>query len=430
MEGEPRDLVVITGASRGIGKATALALARYCDILGIFVDPRKEARAEETVAEIEGLGGRASFVLSDITTPLGRKVLIGQAAMAARDGQRVHLILNAAGGLEEGKRDYWARRINTEAQLSLAREFSKHIMSEGSVLVYPTSIFAHGFLPDELNGGRQFVQPPSYYLVAETKFDTERKLQEMAPTFAKRGQRLGFTIGQLIEGTAAYTLYKRYYPERLAAMASLCEGGVLHEAPDMGEAARFLILTGDLPNAHRIFVGGDQAELIDPTLAGDYTLDRAAIKKKLPMYGDIKLYADVFRSKKGSKRFGELDFTARDVDVEGHFEGDFADIKLYRGVDQTEMAGQSVGLTLLSMEPQAGFVPVYQEAHSRWLSTVLPGETIIAKAEVTSFTGRSARGKADLYVGDRKVSEHDNLVFGLIPDIDTARRLLQKQRAG
>ena len=59
---------VVTGASRGIGQATAIALARAgMDVASISLpDPE---HAPETVSEIEGAGRRALFVEGDVGDP-------------------------------------------------------------------------------------------------------------------------------------------------------------------------------------------------------------------------------------------------------------------------------------------------------------------------------------------------------------------------
>jgi NAD(P)-dependent dehydrogenase (short-subunit alcohol dehydrogenase family) len=58
---------IITGAGSGIGRATALLLAR--EGASIVVADQNEAGAKETVAQIEAAGGKAASVTVDVSTP-------------------------------------------------------------------------------------------------------------------------------------------------------------------------------------------------------------------------------------------------------------------------------------------------------------------------------------------------------------------------
>lgn len=60
-------VALVTGASAGIGKATAIAFGR--EGAGVVVAARREAESLETVAEIEALGSKAIFVPTDVKEP-------------------------------------------------------------------------------------------------------------------------------------------------------------------------------------------------------------------------------------------------------------------------------------------------------------------------------------------------------------------------
>ena len=85
-------VAVVTGGARGIGRATALALAD-AGAVTVVADLDAEASAE-AVAEIGALGGRAWAHAADVTREDSVDALF--AAAAEREG-RVDILINNAG---------------------------------------------------------------------------------------------------------------------------------------------------------------------------------------------------------------------------------------------------------------------------------------------------------------------------------------------
>jgi 3-oxoacyl-[acyl-carrier protein] reductase len=69
---------VVTGGSRGVGRATALLLKAAGADVGIGYRSRRE-EAESTVAALEALGGRAWAEQGDLTTPAAADRLVARA---------------------------------------------------------------------------------------------------------------------------------------------------------------------------------------------------------------------------------------------------------------------------------------------------------------------------------------------------------------
>jgi len=88
-----RQIAVITGASSGIGKLSALALARHGFDLAIA--GRRQAELEAVAAEAETLGARAHAVVADVADEAAVENLFAQTL--AQFG-RVDLLFNNAGG--------------------------------------------------------------------------------------------------------------------------------------------------------------------------------------------------------------------------------------------------------------------------------------------------------------------------------------------
>ena len=84
---------VITGSSRNIGKATALALA--ADGANIVVNGvQDQAAADAVVKEIEAMGGKAIAKLADVATKAGADALV-QAGVDAFGGVDI-MVVNAS----------------------------------------------------------------------------------------------------------------------------------------------------------------------------------------------------------------------------------------------------------------------------------------------------------------------------------------------
>jgi 3-oxoacyl-[acyl-carrier protein] reductase len=84
---------LVTGASRGIGRATAAALADAgADVLIHY--GRSAQEAESLVAEIQTKGGQANAIAADLGTPNGAALLAKQVRSIVGDRLDV-LVLNA-----------------------------------------------------------------------------------------------------------------------------------------------------------------------------------------------------------------------------------------------------------------------------------------------------------------------------------------------
>ncbi|MGH2517129.1 MAG: SDR family oxidoreductase [Ktedonobacterales bacterium] len=250
MKEASRRTALITGGSRGIGAATAVALAaRGYDVALTYRN--KAARAREVVARIEQHGVRGLALACDITAPEQLTALV--AAVRKWTDRLDVLALNASGGLERealAADPNYPMRINRDAQLATL-DAALPLMPPGATIVFVTSHWAHLF--------GQVVQLPAYDGVAESKHAGEVALRGRQNELAARGVRLLVVTGDLIEGTITPKLLERKAPGLAGERRG--EIGSLPTAAAMGEVIAAAANDPTLPSGHTLVVGGSLESL-------------------------------------------------------------------------------------------------------------------------------------------------------------------------
>jgi len=143
-------VAVITGASRGLGRAMAVALA--AEGASIALVARDREKLEESAVAVAQAGGKASLHIADVADEA--QVAAVEKEIAAQYG-KVHILINNAGinirkSITEFTLEEWNRVVNTNltSVFLMCRAFVPHMKGTGfGRIINMTSIMSHVSLP-------------------------------------------------------------------------------------------------------------------------------------------------------------------------------------------------------------------------------------------------------------------------------------------
>lgn len=188
---------LVTGASRGIGRATALALAN-CGAHVIVHFGRAAAEADAAVSEIRMAGGRADVAQADLSVPEGAVTLARQ--VHAIVGGRLDIFVSNAGiskaaAIEDHTIDDFdvLFATNVRSPFFLVKELLP-LMGEGSNIVLVSSIAARAVAGNPGQPGA-----PSLPAYAATKGAIETLVKHWASALGPRGIRVNAVAPGVIE---------------------------------------------------------------------------------------------------------------------------------------------------------------------------------------------------------------------------------------
>ncbi|WP_459945517.1 enoyl-[acyl-carrier-protein] reductase FabL [Desulfocastanea catecholica] len=220
-------VALITGGSRGIGRAIAIRLAEQgADVIVNYVRHRKDAG--ETAAEVERLGRKCLLVKTNVAKSEDVKKMF-----AAIDEEFAHLdilVSNAASGvlkpaLELTERHWnWAMDINARALLTLVQQ-GLPLMRRGSRVMAVSSL-----------GSVRAIE--NYTTVGASKAALESLVRHLAVELGPQGINVN-----TISAGAVDTDALKHFPNRdeiLSAAMARTPLGRLTTAQDVADIALFL----------------------------------------------------------------------------------------------------------------------------------------------------------------------------------------------
>ena len=187
---------LITGASRGIGRAIASALAETGAHVLVHYG-RSAQEAESLVAAIQTRGGRANSISADLGTPNGAAMLAKQVRSIVGDRLDV-LVCNAGISKAAPIADYTIADFdnlfatNVRSPFFLVQQLLP-VLGEGSNIIVISSAVARTVV------GKPAVENPSILAYASTKGALETLVRNWAAILGPRGIRVNAVAPGVID---------------------------------------------------------------------------------------------------------------------------------------------------------------------------------------------------------------------------------------
>jgi len=233
-------VALVTGASRGIGRAIALRLAAHGAVLAVTASARSREGLRETCALIERAGGRAVLLVADLAEEQARAGLVAQAA--AQLGPVDILVNNAAtitAYAPPGKIDLPARRgmfeVNFQAPVDLIQQALPGMRARGWGRILNISSEMARQPPIPYPGPAKFVHALALY--GASKAALERYTLGLAAELHGSGIHAN--------ALAPYKIARSESAEAVARQAALAHPDWVEPVEMMAEAA-YLLIAGSL----------------------------------------------------------------------------------------------------------------------------------------------------------------------------------------
>ena len=220
---ETTSVAIVTGASQGIGRATALRLAR--DFSAVVLAARNKDELQKTAAAIDGAGAESLICALDLREPQAAEILVNSTL--DRFG-RIDALLNIAGAvpqidLFEMTDQQWedgialklhgARRLTVGAWNALKASNGSVVLISGSAALDPKPAFAA-------------VAAINAAIIA------------LAKAFAEQGIKDGVQVNSVVPG-AVLTGRRQSFFEKWAPVHHLTVEEAMKKFPEEAGIARF-----------------------------------------------------------------------------------------------------------------------------------------------------------------------------------------------
>jgi len=216
-------VAIVTGASQGIGRATAIRLA--ADFKSIVVAARNEEELKETARAVKSMGAEPLVLALDLRKPEAAKTLV---TTTLERFSQIDALVNIAGAVPQidllemtdaqwddgmALKLHGARRITIHAWEALKQSKGSVIFTSGNSALAPKSAFAA-------------VATINAAIVA------------MAKAFAERGIKEGVQVNSVLPGPVL-TNRRRTYMEKYAPAHNMSVEEALEKFPELAGITRY-----------------------------------------------------------------------------------------------------------------------------------------------------------------------------------------------
>jgi enoyl-[acyl-carrier protein] reductase III len=207
-------VALVSGASRGIGRAIALKLARAgCDVAAAYHNAHDQAQA--VCDEITAMGRRAHSIQANVGSPESVKELFDEFS---RTFSRLDIVVsNAASGVLKPALEmtlkHWRWCLETNA-------LALNLLAQGAVALMP----ADGRIIAMTSLGSRFALP-DYGFIGASKAALESLVRSLAVELAPRGIRVNAVSAAVVDTDAL-----RAFPQREEMLAEYAQRAPLGPA--------------------------------------------------------------------------------------------------------------------------------------------------------------------------------------------------------
>ena len=238
-------VAVVTGASRGIGRACALELARHGASVVINYTSNEEM-ANSCKAEIEGLGAKALVVQADVSKADDAKKLI---EAAESEFGKVDILVNNAGI----NRDRTIQRMSVE-------EWDEVVQTDLSSIFYTTNAAVGGMRE---RGYGRIINMSSVIgqmgNVGQANYSAAKAgMIAFTKTAAKEFARFGITVNAVVPGFVETDMVAALSDEIKTNLLGLIPLGRFGTAEEVAAAVRFLCVEGGFFTGAQLSLNGGQ----------------------------------------------------------------------------------------------------------------------------------------------------------------------------